>query len=161
MKLTFFNSSEFCFCSVEFDSFFKFYKISFNFPFQLENSGDPLEFSNSNEMTYWECVYFLIVTMSTVGYGDIYCKTSLGRGFIVLFILVGLVRSFLKIFYVLFLSISKQENKLIITDNSKHISDSYSYINHSSLLMQSIHIKINLVYCYANKNYKTQITPKD
>ncbi|XP_071036204.1 calcium-activated potassium channel slowpoke-like isoform X1 [Parasteatoda tepidariorum] len=56
----------------------------------LENSGDPLEFSNPHELTYWECVYFLIVTMSTVGYGDIYCETSLGRGFIVLFILVGL-----------------------------------------------------------------------
>uniref|UniRef100_A0A061QHQ8 BK channel n=1 Tax=Cupiennius salei TaxID=6928 RepID=A0A061QHQ8_CUPSA len=56
----------------------------------LENSGDPLDFSNPNEMTYWQCVYFLIVTMSTVGYGDIYCQTSLGRGFIVLFILVGL-----------------------------------------------------------------------
>ncbi|XP_054706428.1 calcium-activated potassium channel slowpoke-like [Uloborus diversus] len=56
----------------------------------LENSGDPLDFSNPHELTYWECVYFLIVTMSTVGYGDIYCVTSLGRGFIVLFILVGL-----------------------------------------------------------------------
>ncbi|GFT00918.1 calcium-activated potassium channel slowpoke [Nephila pilipes] len=56
----------------------------------LENSGDPLSFSNPHELTYWECVYFLIVTMSTVGYGDIYCETSLGRGFIVLFILVGL-----------------------------------------------------------------------
>ncbi|GIY29726.1 calcium-activated potassium channel slowpoke [Caerostris darwini] len=56
----------------------------------LENSGDPLSFSNPHPLTYWECVYFLIVTMSTVGYGDIYCETSLGRGFIVLFILVGL-----------------------------------------------------------------------
>ncbi|KAG8199714.1 hypothetical protein JTE90_022160 [Oedothorax gibbosus] len=56
----------------------------------LENSGDPLEFKNAHELTYWECVYFLIVTMSTVGYGDIYCETSLGRAFIVLFILVGL-----------------------------------------------------------------------
>ncbi|GFY11279.1 calcium-activated potassium channel slowpoke [Trichonephila clavipes] len=64
----------------------------------LENSGDPLSFSNPHDLTYWECVYFLIVTMSTVGYGDIYCETSLGRGFIVLFILVGLVRSFLYVY---------------------------------------------------------------
>lgn len=60
---------------------------------QLENSGDPLEFLNPQSLTYWECVYFLIVTMSTVGYGDIYCQTSLGRAFIVFFILVGLVSS--------------------------------------------------------------------
>ncbi|KAG8194843.1 hypothetical protein JTE90_017277 [Oedothorax gibbosus] len=56
----------------------------------LENSGDPLDFTNPQSLTYWECVYFLIVTMSTVGYGDIYCQTSLGRAFIVFFILVGL-----------------------------------------------------------------------
>ncbi|GFT46590.1 calcium-activated potassium channel slowpoke [Nephila pilipes] len=58
--------------------------------YQLENSGDPLDFVNPQSLTYWECVYFLIVTMSTVGYGDIYCQTSLGRAFIVFFILVGL-----------------------------------------------------------------------
>jgi potassium large conductance calcium-activated channel subfamily M alpha protein 1 len=60
----------------------------------LENSGDPLEFKNGHPISYWECVYFLIVTMSTVGYGDIHCTTTLGRTFIVLFILVGLVSSF-------------------------------------------------------------------
>ena len=32
-----------------------------------------------------------MVTMSTVGYGDIYCVTAIGRGFQVLFLLVGLV----------------------------------------------------------------------
>lgn len=32
----------------------------------LENSGDPLEFRNGHYMSYWDCVYFLIVTMSTV-----------------------------------------------------------------------------------------------
>ncbi|XP_022235509.1 calcium-activated potassium channel slowpoke-like [Limulus polyphemus] len=58
----------------------------------LENSGDPLDFDNIHNLSYWECVYFLIVTMSTVGYGDIFCKTTLGRVFIVFFILVGLVR---------------------------------------------------------------------
>ena len=61
-------------------------------------------------MAYWDCVYFLMVTMSTVGrsvtcaiffaflfiinlsgYGDISCQTVLGKIAIVLFILVGLV----------------------------------------------------------------------
>ncbi|KAG1674899.1 Calcium-activated potassium channel slo-1 [Nymphon striatum] len=56
----------------------------------LENSGDPLEFDNKHPMSYWECIYFLIVTMSTVGYGDIYCQTVMGRGFMVFFILGGL-----------------------------------------------------------------------
>ena len=58
---------------------------------QLENSGDPLEFDNPNRLSYWTCVYFLIVTMSTVGYGDVYCQTVLGRTFLVFFLLVGLV----------------------------------------------------------------------
>ncbi|XP_052834506.1 calcium-activated potassium channel slowpoke isoform X7 [Octopus bimaculoides] len=64
----------------------------------IENSGDPfLDFKNPNSMTYWECLYFLLVTMSTVGFGDIYAKTVLGRIFIVLFILcsLGIFTSFI------------------------------------------------------------------
>ncbi|XP_015189864.1 PREDICTED: calcium-activated potassium channel slowpoke isoform X7 [Polistes dominula] len=56
----------------------------------LENSGDPFEFINPQQLSYWTCVYFLIVTMSTVGYGDVYCQTVLGRTFLVFFLLVGL-----------------------------------------------------------------------
>ncbi|XP_045494350.1 calcium-activated potassium channel slowpoke isoform X12 [Colias croceus] len=56
----------------------------------LENSGDPLEFDNAQSLSYWTCVYFLIVTMSTVGYGDVFCHTVLGRTFLVFFLLVGL-----------------------------------------------------------------------
>ncbi|XP_035703208.1 calcium-activated potassium channel slowpoke isoform X5 [Folsomia candida] len=56
----------------------------------LENSGDPLDFENPHRISYWTCVYFLIVTMSTVGYGDVYCTTVLGRTFLVFFLLVGL-----------------------------------------------------------------------
>ncbi|CAH0768686.1 unnamed protein product [Bemisia tabaci] len=56
----------------------------------LENSGDPFEFNNPQQLSYWTCVYFLIVTMSTVGYGDVYCQTILGRTFLVFFLLVGL-----------------------------------------------------------------------
>uniref|UniRef100_A0A915E2S8 BK channel n=1 Tax=Ditylenchus dipsaci TaxID=166011 RepID=A0A915E2S8_9BILA len=54
----------------------------------LENSGDPWkDFMNSHRISYPDCVYFLLVTMSTV---DIYCTTVLGRGFMVFFILGGL-----------------------------------------------------------------------
>uniref|UniRef100_A0AAR5NZZ7 BK channel n=1 Tax=Dendroctonus ponderosae TaxID=77166 RepID=A0AAR5NZZ7_DENPD len=56
----------------------------------LENSGDPLDFDNPHPLPYWTCVYFLIVTMSTVGYGDVFCHTVLGRTFLVFFLLVGL-----------------------------------------------------------------------
>ncbi|XP_017759197.1 PREDICTED: calcium-activated potassium channel slowpoke isoform X10 [Eufriesea mexicana] len=56
----------------------------------LENSGDPFEFTNPQQLSYWTCVYFLIVTMSTVGYGDVYCQTLVGRTFLVFFLLVGL-----------------------------------------------------------------------
>nr|XP_033469005.1 calcium-activated potassium channel subunit alpha-1 isoform X34 [Epinephelus lanceolatus] len=57
----------------------------------VENSGDPWEnFQNSQSLSYWECVYLLMVTMSTVGYGDVYAKTTLGRLFMVFFILGGL-----------------------------------------------------------------------
>ncbi|GAV00290.1 hypothetical protein RvY_11161-2 [Ramazzottius varieornatus] len=57
----------------------------------LENTGDFFfSYSNAQHLTYWQCVYFLIVTMSTVGYGDIFCKTVLGKIFNSLFILCGL-----------------------------------------------------------------------
>ncbi len=76
---------------------------------QLENSGDPLDFDNPHKMSYWTCVYFLIVTMSTVGYGDVACLTFLGRTFMVFFILVGLVSYSLTIpSFLLFKVISRQ-----------------------------------------------------
>ncbi|CAB3363616.1 Hypothetical predicted protein [Cloeon dipterum] len=56
----------------------------------LENSGDPMNFENPQQLSYWTCVYFLIVTMSTVGYGDVFCQTVFGRTFLVFFLLVGL-----------------------------------------------------------------------
>uniref|UniRef100_A0A915K4N5 Uncharacterized protein n=1 Tax=Romanomermis culicivorax TaxID=13658 RepID=A0A915K4N5_ROMCU len=57
----------------------------------LENSGDfYANFHNPQRITYWNCVYFLVVTMGTVGYGDITCCTTCGRIFMVFFILGGL-----------------------------------------------------------------------
>lgn len=57
----------------------------------LENSDNLFGMEEElDPRTYWEYVYFTLVTMSTVGYGDIACKTRLGRFFMVFFILISL-----------------------------------------------------------------------
>ncbi|ERE89630.1 potassium channel subfamily U member 1-like protein [Cricetulus griseus] len=58
----------------------------------VENSGDPwLSGRNSQHMSYFESIYLVTATMSTVGFGDVVAKTSLGRTFIVFFTLGSLI----------------------------------------------------------------------
>ncbi|XP_031458081.1 potassium channel subfamily U member 1 isoform X1 [Phasianus colchicus] len=58
----------------------------------VENNGDPwVQPVNSQPITYFKCMYLVMVTMSTVGYGDIVVQTALGRAFIFFFIIGGLV----------------------------------------------------------------------
>ena len=78
---------------------------------QVENSFPDLKRDGHGPPTYWECVYFTLVTMSTVGYGDIVCVSSIGRFFMVFFILGALVSlaSLLPYF-----PLSKQTNKQFI-----------------------------------------------
>uniref|UniRef100_A0A803XXB2 Potassium calcium-activated channel subfamily U member 1 n=1 Tax=Meleagris gallopavo TaxID=9103 RepID=A0A803XXB2_MELGA len=58
----------------------------------VENNGDPwVQPVNSQPITYFRCMYLIMVTMSTVGYGDIVVQTALGRAFIFFFIIGGLV----------------------------------------------------------------------
>lgn len=57
----------------------------------LEASGDPWENAGSvQNLTYLESAYFIVVTMSTVGYGDISPVTVLGQVVVTLFIVTGL-----------------------------------------------------------------------
>lgn len=71
-----------------------------------------MEFKNAQSLPYWTCVYFLIVTMSTVGYGDVYCHTVLGRTFLVFFLLVGLVSFTFDLFTII--EINNKEFMLIM-----------------------------------------------
>ncbi|CAH3143833.1 unnamed protein product [Pocillopora meandrina] len=56
----------------------------------VENSGDPWSFSNGQSLNFFDCLYFLVVTMSTVGFGDISAITYFGRTFMIIFISIGL-----------------------------------------------------------------------
>ena len=58
----------------------------------LEAQGDPwLEIRNgNNDTTFLDYTYFIMVTISTVGYGDISPKTALGKAYMTFFIIVGL-----------------------------------------------------------------------
>nr|XP_013049889.2 potassium channel subfamily U member 1 isoform X8 [Anser cygnoides] len=58
----------------------------------VENNGDPwVQPANSQSISYFKCMYLVMVTMSTVGYGDVVVQTALGRTFIIFFIIGGLV----------------------------------------------------------------------
>uniref|UniRef100_A0A8C6CPF4 Potassium channel subfamily U member 1 n=1 Tax=Moschus moschiferus TaxID=68415 RepID=A0A8C6CPF4_MOSMO len=58
----------------------------------VENSGDPwLKGRNSQNISYFESIYLVMATMSTVGFGDVVPRTSLGRTFIIVFTLGSLV----------------------------------------------------------------------
>ncbi|XP_037387767.1 calcium-activated potassium channel subunit alpha-1-like [Pygocentrus nattereri] len=57
----------------------------------VENSGDPWSSPpNIYIQTYFESVYCLVATMSTVGYGDVVARTVTGKFFIIIFIVIGL-----------------------------------------------------------------------
>lgn len=66
---------------------------------QVENSGDPwLKGRNSQNISYFESIYLVMATTSTVGFGDVVAKTSLGRTFIIFFTLGSLVKNVFNIF---------------------------------------------------------------
>ncbi|KAM4836632.1 potassium channel subfamily U member 1 [Thomomys bottae] len=58
----------------------------------VENSGDPwLKDRNSQNISYFESIYLVVATTSTVGFGDVVAKTCLGRAFIMFFTLGSLI----------------------------------------------------------------------
>jgi len=64
---------------------------------QLETNGDPWtnysDVNHENPKYFWDYFYFVLVMLTTIGFGDIYPNTTLGKLFLVFYVLLCLVRS--------------------------------------------------------------------
>ncbi|XP_047144550.1 calcium-activated potassium channel slowpoke isoform X2 [Hydra vulgaris] len=103
----------------------------------IENTGDPwspISYQNARQINYFDSTYFLLVTMSTVGYGDITCKTYLGRIFGMMFIGVGLglFASYLPAISNFFASHTKYNKEFNIIPGKKFVIVC-GYITHESV----------------------------
>jgi voltage-gated potassium channel len=59
--------------------------------FILENIGNPEQaYYDPTEWTFFNSIYFTIITAATVGYGDMYAKTYPARILVVLFVIIGI-----------------------------------------------------------------------
>jgi potassium large conductance calcium-activated channel subfamily M alpha protein 1 len=55
-----------------------------------DHNGEP-SYIRCNDLPYFNCFYFIVVTMATVGYGDIYPTSGPSKVVIILFIITSLI----------------------------------------------------------------------
>ena len=73
----------------------------------LDNDGIDLSFISN-------CIWLTLVTMTTVGYGDYYPKTNLGRLLCVISSIIGtILMSFIVVALIIFLRFSNNQNEVI------------------------------------------------
>ena len=63
---------------------------------QLETNGDPWknypDVDPADVNYFWDYFYFVLIMLTTIGFGDIYPNTTLGKLFLVFYVLLCLVR---------------------------------------------------------------------
>eukprot|EP00118_Oscarella_pearsei_P007407 m.36174 g.36174 ORF g.36174 m.36174 type:complete len:1065 (+) comp32214_c0_seq3:113-3307(+) len=105
-------------------NFFTAWLTASGFFHLVENYGDPWNNGSSrNPLSYPTTLYFTMVTVSTVGYGDISPTTALGRIFFVLFIIGGLAlfATYTPMFIDFFNFMSPYERSLKENPKKKHV----------------------------------------
>jgi voltage-gated potassium channel Kch len=75
--------------------------INFNLPPRFSKGSDIARYG----LSYLDTIYFIVVTMSTVGYGDVTPLTLLGKLTMIIFIFVGIVRD---CYFILLCNFSKE-----------------------------------------------------
>ena len=93
-----------------------------------DNNHEP-SYIRCNELPYFNCFYFIVVTMATVGYGDIYPTTGPSKVVIILFIITSLI------------VIPMQVNKLtLLLSMSSAFRSTYTPQNHENHVIVCGHV---------------------
>ncbi|XP_075413342.1 potassium channel subfamily U member 1 [Tenrec ecaudatus] len=126
----------------------------------VENSGDPwLRGSNSRNISFFDSIYLVVATMSTVGFGDVVPQTTLGRSFIIFFTLGSLIlfSKYIPEMVELFANKRKYVNSYEVVKGKKFIMvcgnitvDSVSAFLSNFLRFKSTHYSTEIVFMGEN-----------
>jgi len=111
----------------------------------VENSGDPWKpnSARTDNFTYFDSVWLTMVTMSTVGYGDVYPTTGIGRSFMMVFIVCGLAMfaTYTPYLYEFYRSRSPYAGRYERADSKKYVvvCGHITYNNVKSFLADFLH----------------------
>ncbi|KAL5272746.1 hypothetical protein ACHWQZ_G000808 [Mnemiopsis leidyi] len=111
----------------------------------VENSGDPwkADSARKDNFTYFDSVWLTMVTMSTVGYGDVYPTTGIGRSFMMVFIVCGLAMfaTYTPYLYEFYRSRSPYAGRYERADSKKYVvvCGHITYNNVKSFLADFLH----------------------
>lgn len=71
--------------------------VIFAFIYKAINMNNIEAFNNEKEMTLFDCLYFSVVTHTTVGYGDIYPVSNLARACMMIQVMTVFYFAFMEI----------------------------------------------------------------
>ena len=123
--------------------------------YMLKILNQPLELNDTNNYkTFGNCFWYVVVTMTTVGYGDIYPETTLERLIGYLISITGTV--------VVALVVSFFTDQVNLEDDEKNTVRFVERVNEKEKLMDSsvTYFKLNMLYLLNKKKMENGMIPK-